>query len=151
MDLRPPLRLDEHYFEQIEVRFNPDYSEDNGLKDDGQNRLRVEVQIQKNVENACQFKLDLLVSNDLPDSTHSYLFTFRVVGIFTIQEDKLGAAGDLLRLTGAAILYGAAREMLILLSGRGPLPAIQLPTVSPKIFALHDVGASAGTSSENPA
>jgi len=43
-------------------------------------------------------------------------------------------ANKLLLLTGAAMLYGSAREMLTMVTGRHLWGPFVLPTVSPEVF-----------------
>ena len=70
-----------------------------------------------------------------PDVNFPYEFRLELVGFFRVSED-LRNKGDadaerrFVKVNGASILYGIAREIIRANSARGPWEGIMLPTVS---------------------
>ena len=58
-----------------------------------------------------------------------YAIHLVVVGLFTIDK-KFPDHEKLLRVTGASMLYSAAREFIITVTSRGPWSEVIIPTVS---------------------
>jgi preprotein translocase subunit SecB len=60
-----------------------------------------------------------------------YRVALEVIGFFSVLPDMPEAeVTNLVYMNGSALLYSAAREYLLLLTGRGPWPALQLPTTN---------------------
>ena len=97
----------------------------------------VNVQIQAGLgpvvgaENKYQVMLELS-SLRAPDGTGTlpYEVTFQVVGQFSVLDPSYNDKEKLVRINGTSILYSAAREMVLLVTGRGPWGPYQLPTVN---------------------
>jgi preprotein translocase subunit SecB len=61
----------------------------------------------------------------------SYYFDLELVGFFeTYSELSEEMAADIINVNGPSTLYGAARELVLLITGRGPFPPVSLPAVS---------------------
>ena len=80
-----------------------------------------------------EWKLSLTVRFGTEDEEEfvPYRGLLRIVGYFRINEGFPEARRDeLIRITGASILYGACREMLANLTARTPHGMISLPSIS---------------------
>jgi preprotein translocase subunit SecB len=68
------------------------------------------------------------------------------IGFFSVDEPvPEGQMGRMVAVTAPSILYSSIRELLALLTGRGPMPCLLLPVVT---FIDHDSMAQAFTESE---
>jgi hypothetical protein len=69
-----------------------------------------------------------------PTESHQIPYEIRLIafGQFTVADEKIERprAAQLVAVSGVSIIYSAAREYLMVLTGRGPWGAFQLPTVS---------------------
>jgi Preprotein translocase subunit SecB len=72
-----------------------------------------------------------ITSDRSPRKKFPYFFEIAVEGYFRIAEDYPAEKVELLFHANApALLYAAAREILAVVTGRGPFPAVILPSVS---------------------
>ena len=70
-------------------------------------------------------------SNEDPKLNRPYTFCITFVGFFHVVKGYPSERVELLARTNApALLFSAAREALVLLTSRGPYPAIVLPSVT---------------------
>lgn len=66
-----------------------------------------------------------------PGENVPYGFTIIIVGFFEIRSGWTKSRREsLIRINAPAVLYGAARELIAILSGRGPWDPILLPSVN---------------------
>lgn len=82
-------------------------------------------------ENKYQIHLELvnLHPTDGREGTLPYHIEFSMIGHFVAAP---GTDQELVRINGASILYSAAREMILQITGRGPWGPYMLPTVNLK-------------------
>jgi preprotein translocase subunit SecB len=66
-----------------------------------------------------------------PDSNFPYAYNVVMVGFFR-AEDSVKPENEerMVRIQGASVLYGMARELVRAMTGRGPHRAVLLPTAS---------------------
>lgn len=123
-----PLRLDAHFFTKIHL----DACE-KGAKEAVPGVLSAQVQCSQHKDERRKWMvtLGLRQQEDKEKGCPQYTFQFEVVGLFTVDEKyPVEKAEALVRANGAAILYGAVREMVASLSARGPFAQVNLPTVT---------------------
>jgi len=78
--------------------------------------------------------VDLGVKGDPAEpGSAPYHIWVEIFGIFRIPEERTDKE-RLLLLTGAAMLYGAIRELAAMVTGRYVFGSLMLPTVSPEVF-----------------
>jgi preprotein translocase subunit SecB len=144
-----PLQLERHFFTKVHVDAHPD----------GDPTAKPEVQTQVDVAQAerdpKRYQLTLrlkLVS--VADKKLGYTAEIQVVGVVRVADSWPDpAVQQLVQVNGPALLYGAAREMLCNITGRGPWPMVCLHSVSfvePKALAQaptapHPVPEAAGS------
>ena len=123
------LRLNKCWFRSVELADNPTFSSKSGL---GTTNLDVATNVARKSDGSREWKVDLKIkSDDSEPSTGPYRFSVELSGIFQIDdgypESKLES---LVQANGPAVLFGAAREMITLISSRGAQPALILPLVT---------------------
>ncbi len=125
-----PLQVDQYVFSKLRVETNFEHKLESLAP-------TVNVQIQaglgpvEGVENKYQVTLEIS-SLRAPDGagTLPYDVAFQVVGQFSILEPTYPDKEKLLRINGTSILYSAAREMVLIVTSRGPWGPYLLPTVN---------------------
>lgn len=92
--------------------------------------IKFEVDGQKNAKQPNRYRLQLRVFSEKgTEPAPPYHFDVTVVGFFKFDGTNLTPELDEAILNNCAtILYSALREMLAGVTGRGPLPALVLPT-----------------------
>lgn len=94
--------------------------------------LKIEVSLGEHAENPHNHLCQLSVS--LEDETEeAFPFVFKIVllGFFDIDDNCSPEEAELLLKTNApSVLYSAAREFLLLTTGRSMFPPVMLPTVT---------------------
>lgn len=122
-----PLRLHGHRFTEISVRASEQEEPKGGFS------LRTNRDLRVHAENARKFLLILKVelgSSDV-DQESPYTAKLTIEGEFEVLEGyTVGAADELVNVTGASMLYGACREMLANLTARSTHGMSTLPSVS---------------------
>lgn len=123
-----PMSLDSHFFTHIELKAS-------GVEPDkaGEGVLVHRLHCMRHKEHPRKFmvSLGLKQTDDKEKGSPLYTFQFDVIGMVTVRDDyPEDKVETLARVNGAALLYAAIREMAANLSGRGPFPIVNLPTVS---------------------
>jgi preprotein translocase subunit SecB len=125
---QPPLQLDRLFFAEVTVKSGSTFSSE---PTDAEVKTSVSLSENKENERAWQARLEIEVT---PKGERQIPYEIRVVafGQFSVTDEKLDRphAAQLVAITGASIIYSAAREYLMILTGRGPWGPFQLPTVS---------------------
>jgi preprotein translocase subunit SecB len=132
-----PLILKQHFVTNISVKASvPNFASTEELvkaMGSGMSNILTKVESAKNEENSRLWKVGLIVSCRPSAGTNfcPYLIDAELLGFFEVHpsvEDS--AIEDLVVCNGPAILFGALRELVLLITGRGPMPAFSLPSVS---------------------
>jgi preprotein translocase subunit SecB len=133
--MRPsPLQLEGYFVTELRFKAQPDFAYDleNPLTTVPSTALTVDVVLGKHQEKQLRRSCELAV--ELADPTGSnfpYVFRTAFTGFFRISEHYPAEQVELMFATNApALLYSAARELLATVTGRGPYPAITLPSVT---------------------
>lgn len=121
----PPLTLDFSFPRKIVVEVNAE-----GTTADV--APRCELQFSTNRDNARQWQVILTVHLESKDGTPPQVKgCVEYVGVFTVSESYPGdKMSKLVAITCPSILYSGIRELVALLTGRGPHRPVILPTVS---------------------
>jgi preprotein translocase subunit SecB len=120
-----PLQLKTHRFTQLHLEAIP-----KGMPGDG-------VQVDTNLTwgrldaHPDEWRVDLKITfGPTPQGSGPYRGIAEVVGFFQVDErwpaDK---CDDLIAVNGASMLYGAVREMVLVMSSRSSHGELQLPTL----------------------
>jgi preprotein translocase subunit SecB len=70
-------------------------------------------------------------SKDEKEGTYPYTFSLVYVGFFkVVKEFPSDRVQQMVKVNAPALLYGAAREAIMYLTGRGRYPAVLLPSIT---------------------
>lgn len=70
-------------------------------------------------------------SKEVPEAIYPYSFIFVYVGFFrVVKEFPAERIPQMVRTNAPAVLYSAAREAVLYLTGRGRYPAVLLPSIT---------------------
>ena len=122
-----PLQIEQHQFLDVECHASENEQAHADLA------LQTRRVLAPHMEDPCKFRLELVVGfgGERDGKPSMYSGSLRIVGFFQVHEkfppEKRRA---LIEITGASILYGACREMLCLLTARGPHGMVSLPSVT---------------------
>jgi preprotein translocase subunit SecB len=140
-----PLQLEGYYIEDIAVSVLPAFQENVKLELHGgfhpsaidvdasiPYTVSVKVDYARNDEEPLRYKLKVTIESDNDASPHlRYSFRLVMVGFMHVLETYPSDKIDLLvAVNGPALLYSSAREIIASITGRGPFPAIVLPSVN---------------------
>jgi preprotein translocase subunit SecB len=121
-----PLQLERHFFTRVLLEAHLDG------KREAANHSRCEVEVGQATDNPKRFQLIMrfwLLSP--PDKKSKYTGEFHAVGLFRVadawpKEKEM----ELVQANGAALLFGAIRELISNLTARGPWPQVTLASVT---------------------
>ena len=129
--MTPPLQLEHYFFKRLLVDAHlPDGGEEPDF--DCPLEVSTHVELYPHLEDEDRFQLRLIIERDASElPPGAYQVEIEIYGFFSVSDDRVQKDKEsMVRITGASILYGAAREHLLTVTGRGPWPALMLPTVS---------------------
>jgi preprotein translocase subunit SecB len=135
-----PLTLERYFFTLIRIEAHLD------REAKSTNKLNTSVEVGQAVEDSRRYQVKLRLALMPPDDgPATYTGEVEAVGIFQVTdhwpEEK---RQQLVETNGAALLYGAIREMVFNLTSRGPWPARMMPSVT---FLRPDGNEKAATAS----
>lgn len=125
------LKIRNYFVTSLSVKANP---ADDGAKmplSDGVSTI-TKVETAQRAENNREWKVALQINCTPAESNVcAYTIAADLVGFFEVDkelnEEKIG---DVVAANAPAILYSAARELILLITGRGPFPPFALPSAS---------------------
>lgn len=125
-----PLQLKQYFFSRINCEADQNYKDSHPKVGD-----KLEVKVRSDVAPHRDSLRDWRVILDIqvfsPDKPAPYKLDLQVTGFFEVlsgyPENKIR---ELIRITGASILYSGAREFILGITSRGPWGPVQLPTLS---------------------
>lgn len=133
--MRPSrMQLKEYFVAESFFRAQPKYFA-NANKEDfklNSSDLQIEVALgqREEVVNEKICELSISLKGDIEQNS-PYIFSIVLLGFFTLDESCAGEEAELLLKTNApAVLYSAAREFLLLTTGRSLFTPLMLPTVT---------------------
>ncbi|MFP4203696.1 MAG: hypothetical protein ACLFS4_05140 [Opitutales bacterium] len=124
-----PLEIIQHEFTEIAVRSTPTCDDGNF----GSGTLEVHRQQTRQSDEENTWTLLLQVTfhkSETDENPPPYEGHLTIQGLFRVHEQFPHDAERLIHVTGASILYGAAREMLANLTARSANGMLSLPSVS---------------------
>lgn len=129
--MNAPLQLERYVFTKLEIETNQDYvpqevSPDNPIK------LRLDIGLGEHSEDPTKFQVSMGIDELRAEKgVLPYRIALQVVGQFSVAQNfKPDDLKKLVQVNGASMLYSAARELVLLVTSRGPWSAFQLPTIS---------------------
>lgn len=128
-----PLRLEHYFFTRIHSEANPEFV--TSERDESQRPdvdVGAKIDVFKHEADPHRYQLTLTVDKVVgTEGAMPYKLDIQVVGLFvTDPEFKHDNIDRLVHVNGASMLYTAAREFVLMITGRGPWGPFQLPTVN---------------------
>jgi preprotein translocase subunit SecB len=137
-----PLQLNRYFVKELRYAVKDDFD---GQYDQTAEfpfpQLSAKVRSTRNESDPRAWRFELTVeSEDARSKEFPYSLRIVLVGEFAVAESYPAERADLLaNVNGPSLLYSAAREALVTVTGRSGFPAIVLPSV---LFLPPDEGAS---------
>lgn len=129
------LQLENYVFSKLEI--TADFSHDPAVVVPTVNmRIQLGIGAVPELENRHRIVLGIdelkAQTSDGECGTVPYRIVIQVIGQFFLSSDELDpeTREKIFRITGGSLLYSAAREMVLLVTGRGPWGPYQLPTIN---------------------
>lgn len=126
----PALRLDGYFYERVTLEADPGWPADKSPV----TGVNVKVEVGQHTGKPTRWRviLDVVAQPDQKGQPIPYKIALRCHGFFTVAplEGLKVDARTLVQITGASMLYSAARDMLLTLSSRGRFGPVLLPTLS---------------------
>ena len=127
---RSPLQLKQYFFTKINCEADLNYKDPNPKAGN-----KLEVKVRSNIaprkDNEKDWRVILDINVSSPDKPMPYKLDLQVTGFFEVvtgyPENKVR---ELIRITGASLLYSGAREFVLGITSRGPWVPVLLPTIS---------------------
>ena len=129
-----PLQLADYFLTELSLKANPDFDPSMSA-DDCVDALIVTpqyAQTKDNGEHGSEWLVSLEISQSLPEGANlPYAFTLRIQGTVAASPHLSGAKLQrAMHANGPAMLFGAAREIIRAATGRGPWPAVIIPSTN---------------------
>ena len=134
-----PLQLHRYFAEEIFCKANPDFDKDKEVKIKD---FQVLFEAGED-KNPLLRRIRLTIEQNLSkDGNEPFAFKIVMVGFFEVMKEFFESQGtekteQLVNVNGPALLYSAARELLALVSGRGPYVDGNMNVLLPSITFLN--------------
>lgn len=131
----PPLQLELHYYEEVHTKLKEDFSP---AATSVNYQTGIWSSVFENPQDPLKYVLKMRISIPYPDNDAIPISAqFGVVGVFQIDESiPTEKRPHLVKTTGAAMLYSASREFILLVTFRtSPFPPFYLRTLSGEALA----------------
>ena len=94
--------------------------------------IEIGAQTEKRDNDPYRWRCEVTVrTNEAAEGNFAYSFSLTYVGFFRVVKDfPAERIEQMVRTNAPAILYSAAREAIVYLSGRGRQPAVLLPSIT---------------------
>jgi preprotein translocase subunit SecB len=124
--MKSPLEISSYFFPAVSVAADAEFKP---AEDTSPPHIEVKVSVDHVENNTYQVALEITFGPENEEKKQPYAIEMIAIGIFHVAPD-FPDPEKLMRLNGAAILYGAAREFLITITSRGPWGAVTIPSIS---------------------
>lgn len=133
-----PLQLHRYFVEEINCKANPDFDKNKDVK---VKDFQVFFETAED-KNPLLRRIRLTITQNLSkDGNEPFAFKIVMVGFFEVMKEFFESHGpekteQLVMVNGPALLYSAARELLAIVSGRGPFSDVNMQVLLPSITFL---------------
>ncbi len=125
--MKSPLEIISYFFPAVTVAADPTFDPEAKRIEP---EVKVKVGVDRDEENdSYQVALDISFEPESEENSYPYSVSLIAIGIFKVAPNYPDP-DKLLGITGASIIYGAAREFIITITSRGPWGAVMLPSIS---------------------
>lgn len=124
---KSPLKVKDYFVTGLSVKANL-----TGDGAEGVANVTTKVETAQHLSNKRDWKVALQINCEPNEkNVGGYSVTMELVGFFEVDNDlPEDRIGDVVAANAPAILYGAARELILLITGRGPFPPFSLPSAT---------------------
>lgn len=128
----PPLRLEDNFFTNLQVTARPPAMLKKMSADLPRSaEVDCRIGVLPHEEAPTLYEVTLWVKNAEDDETRAYDIAATVVGVFRFAEEyPVERRRGFVEMVGPTMLWGSLREILAILTARGPYGPVNLPTVS---------------------
>lgn len=129
MTFKPPLLLDTSFVSELELVANSEFN----VEGEPETEVDTDVKLASDPDDPESWHIGLKITlqseaeDSMPYSGHLLIHGFFRFTDLEQPRDKVARA---VAVNGASMLYSSAREYLLMVTSRGPWPAVTLPTVS---------------------
>jgi preprotein translocase subunit SecB len=122
-----PLHLEHYFLQALRFETKENFDRDQMALTPAPEDLKWNLENGNVKDGIFAFRLTL----QLPPENERFAYAFEIIltGIFKVDDKYKGDAEKIADANGPAVLFGAAREIIATVSGRGHFPALSLPTV----------------------
>lgn len=124
--MKSPLEISSYFYPAVTVAADAEFEPG---KDTATPHIEVKVSVDHVENNTYQVALEITLGPENDKKRQPYAIELVAIGIFHV-DPNFPDPEKLLRLNGAAILYGAAREFIITITSRGPWGPVTVPSIS---------------------
>jgi preprotein translocase subunit SecB len=126
-----PLKVKNYFVTGLSVKANP-IVEGTQVPLSGAANVITKVEAAQRADNKRDWKVALQLNCEPAEkNVGSYVVSMELIGFFEVDNDFAeDRIGDVVAANAPAILYSAARELILLITGRGPFPPLSLPSAT---------------------
>lgn len=125
--MKSPIEIISYFFPAVTVAADPLFDPE---AERVEPEVKVKVGVDRNKENdSYQVALDISFESESEENSYPYSVSLIAIGIFKV-DPNFSDPDKLLGITGASIIYSAAREFIITITSRGPWGPVMLPSIS---------------------
>lgn len=129
-----PLQLADYFLTDLSLQANPDFDSSKPADDPVETLVVVPRYSQSESEEGqdTRWLVILEISQTIPDGGNlPYAFNLRIQGTVIVSSHLVGnKLQRAIHANGPAMLFGAAREIIRAATGRGPWPAVIIPSTN---------------------
>jgi preprotein translocase subunit SecB len=128
---KSPLIVKDYFVTDLSIKANP-LAEGSPAPIAGNSNISTKVETAQHVENQRDWKAAIQIKCEpIEKNSGGYSIAIELVGFFEVAnempEDRVA---DIIAANAPAVLYGAAREIILLITSRGPFPPFSLPSAT---------------------
>jgi preprotein translocase subunit SecB len=121
------LQLERYFYPHIMVKADPAFKG----KEEFSGKLALKTKLTPISQEERRWEVSLRITTVPQDHPTAYNLELETVGIFKVSPDfPEEEIESLVRIAGSSTLYSAAREFLLIITGRGPFGVVTLPSVT---------------------
>ena len=125
-----PLKVKNYFVTGLSVKANP-IVEGTQIPLAGTPNVVTKVEAAQHADNKRDWKVAFQLNCEPTEKIGSYVVSMELIGFFEVDNDlPEDRIGDVVAANAPAILYSAARELILLITGRGPFPPLSLPSAT---------------------
>lgn len=120
------IQLDRYVFTDVHISANPDCGDESTIT--ASTALRIGCSDEDS--HSWHVQINITTERVEGEPPPPYDISLEAVGRFTEELDvSLDERRDIVAINGGSLLYSAAREFVLMVTGRGPNPPYRLPTI----------------------